>query len=208
MSENLPEIKSNVFLEIMLKRRSVREFSTEPVSAKLIENIIQIGATAPSGANKQPWKFCAVTSRILKSKIREEAEKVERINYEERFTELWKKDLAFLGTNYNKPFLEQAPVLIAVFKEKYVKSEDGALEKNYYVNESCGIALGFMIAAIHHSGLSTLVYTPSPMNFLNTLLSRPENETPIAILPVGYPKQSYQPPKKTTKELNDVLIWF
>lgn len=196
------------FYELIKDRRSVRLFSSEQISDEILENIVKAASTAPSGANKQPWKFCIVKNHELKSRIRGEAEKIERLNYEVNFSKEFKNDLKFLGTDFSKPFLEQAPALIIAIKEKYSYCEDGVARKNYYVNESIGIAIGFIIAAIHLYDLSTVVYTPSPMGFLNKLLNLPENESATAILPVGYALETYSPPEKSTKHIQDILKWI
>jgi len=198
---------SAAFLEKISKRRSVRSFSDEDIPEEVIVNIIKAAATAPSGANKQPWFFYLVRDKEIKRKIKEEAECVEQENYSKRFSPQMKEDLKKINTDANKPFLEEAPYLIVVCKEKY-RLEDGKKKKNYYVNESVGIALGFLIAAIHFSGLFTVTYTPNPMTFLKHILDMPENITPIAILPVGYPKTDTKVnslPQKNTNKILKVL---
>ncbi|MBL4625476.1 MAG: nitroreductase family protein, partial [Flavobacteriales bacterium] len=177
---------SKEFYQWLEGRRSVRDFSDKQVPKKVLENIIMAASTAPSGAHKQPWTFCLVSSAEIKSKIREAAEKEERENYDGRMSERWLKDLAPLGTSDVKEFLEVAPWLIVVFKRAY-EIEKGEKRNNYYVNESVGIACGFLITAIYNAGLVTLTHTPSPMNFLAKVLNRPENERAFSLLPVGYP---------------------
>ena len=193
-----------IFFEKMSKRRTVREFSDEDIPEEVVLKIIEAAATAPSGANKQPWFFYVVKDKNIKRKIREEAEKIELKNYSKRFTDVMKQDLNILRTNANKPFLEIAPYLIVVCKEKY-EIIDGKKRKNYYVNESVGIALGFLIAAIHFAGLATVTYTPNPMHFVKVLLNIPENLSPIAILPVGYPKAGAEIPILHKKPLDKFI---
>jgi len=201
-------IKSDDFFHWMDGRRSVRDFSDAPVPREVIENIIMTASTAPSGAHKQPWTFCAISNAELKSKIREAAEVEERINYDTRMSERWKKDLAPLGTDMNKPFLEEAPWLIVAFKKVYEHDEDGTKHNNYYVNESVGIACGFLISAIYNAGLVTLTHTPSPMNFLEKVLDRPGNERAFILFPVGYPKQPAYVPDIHRKTLEQVSVFY
>ena len=169
------------------QRRSLRFFSGKEVSKDTIQNIIMAASSAPSGAHKQPWTFCAISSAEIKAKIREAAEKEEYISYNGRMSEDWLDDLKKFDTDWNKPFIDIAPWIIVLFKKAYDLDEDGNKMKNYYVNESVGIAAGFFISAVHNAGLVTLTHTPSPMNFLQTLLGRPDNERPFLLLPVGYP---------------------
>lgn len=192
--------------ETFLRRRSVREFSDRPVPRTVIEQLLRIAGTAPSGANKQPWRFVVVTEPGLKRRIREAAEREERENYEHRMPDTWKNDLAPLGTDWHKPFLEIAPVLIIVFAASY-DVVDGVHRKNYYVKESVGIACGFLIAAIHFAGLVTLTHTPSPMDFLGRILGRPENEKPFLLLPVGYPAEGACVPDIRRKGLEEISEW-
>ncbi len=199
--------KSSEFYEWMDTRRSVREYSNIPVPKDVIENIIKSASTAPSGAHKQPWTFCAVSNPDLKVKIRLAAEEEERENYATRMTERWLKDLAPLGTDTHKRFLEDAPWLIVVFKRVY-EHEGKEKHNNYYVNESVGIACGMLITAIHDAGLVTLTHTPSPMNFLSKLLNRPSNERAFLLLPVGYAKQPVYVPDITRKSLNEVAVFY
>jgi iodotyrosine deiodinase len=196
------------FREQMLNRRSIREFSDRPVPQQLIEDIIRVAASAPSGANRQPWTFCVVSSPHLKKAIREAAEKEEYESYHSRMSEEWLADLAPLGTDWEKPFLEIAPYLIVVFKRIYELEDNGHKHNNYYVNESVGIACGFLITAIHQAGLVTLTHTPSPMNFLGTILERPANEKPFLLLPVGYPAENAQVPLIQKKTLGEVMCWY
>ncbi len=198
--------ESSSYYNFMDKRRSVREYSNQPVDKSVIENIIMTASSAPSGAHKQPWTFCAVSDPAIKSEIRKGAEQEEYENYHGRMSETWLKDLAPLGTDWNKPFLEIAPWLIIMFRKSY-DMENGQKKKNYYVQESVGIAAGFLISAIHHAGLVTLTHTPSPMNFLGKILGRPDNEKPFLLLPVGYPANDAMVPDLTRKPSEEVLIW-
>ncbi len=200
--------ESKIFLETMLKRRSVRYFSNEPVSKKIINNIIAVANSAPSGANKQPWTFCIVKDQNIKKQIREAAEKEEYKSYHGRMPAEWLEDLASLQTDWKKPFLEVAPWLIIIFKRSYEVDSNGNKRNNYYAVESTGIATGFLIAAIHAAGLVTLTHTPSPMNFLSKLLNRPENEKPFLLLPVGYPADDCLVPKLKKKPVNEVTIFY
>ena len=200
--------RSDRFYEFLDERRSVRHFSDKMVPEDVIRNIIKTAGTAPSGAHKQPWKFCAVSNADLKTKIREAAEKEEKENYNNRMSERWLKDLAPLGTDTNKEFLETAPWLIVVFKEAYEIDENGEKNTNYYVNESVGIACGMLIAAIHNAGLVTLTHTPSPMNFLADLLERPKNERAFLLLPVGYAAKEAFVPDIKRKELSEICDFY
>ncbi|HVV55660.1 MAG TPA: nitroreductase family protein [Mucilaginibacter sp.] len=191
----------------MDKRRTVREFSTEPVSAEVIENIVMTASTAPSGANKQPWTFCIVTDPKLKSEIRIAAEKEEYISYNGRMPQEWLDDLSYLGTDWHKPFLEDAPALIVVFKRSYELAE-GKKRNNYYVTESVGLACGFLLQAIYQCGLVALTHTPSPMNFLTKLLNRPENEKPFLLIPMGYPAGNVMVPDIRRKSKEEVMVWY
>lgn len=196
--------KSGDILNIMLRRRSVRAFSEEPVPKEAVINAIITAATAPSGANKQPWTFCLISSPELKKKIREAAEEEEKLNYSQRMSATWLKDLEQFGTNWQKPFLEKAPYLIVVFKKVY--DTDGKDKKtNYYVNESVGLATGFLLMALHMSGLHTLTHTPSPMNFLLKILKRPGNERPFLLIPVGYPEEEHKVPNLIKKKTDEFL---
>lgn len=198
--------RADEFMHLMNSRRSVRDFSDKPIPKGLIEKLILTAGSAPSGANKQPWKFVVVIDPVLKKKIREAAEKEERLNYEYRFTEAWKKDLHPFGTDWHKEFLEIAPALIVVFKIDYGLTE-GQISKHYYVNESVGIAVGFLLCAIHNAGLCALTHTPSPMNFLQKILNRPKNEKPFLLIPVGYPVEDAKVPNIFRKDLSEILIY-
>ncbi len=192
----------------MQHRRSVREFSDKPIPYEVIENLVRIASSAPSGAHKQPWTFCVVSSADFKKKIREAAEKEEYENYHGRMTAEWLKDLEPFGTDWNKEFLEIAPYLIVVFKKSYDINPDGTTSKNYYVNESVGIACGFLLQAIHEAGLVSLTHTPSPMNFLAQLLERPKNEKAFLLIPVGYAADDAEVPVLRRKSLDEVLVKY
>ena len=199
---------SEEFKSFMLKRRSIRDFSDEPVSKEIIKNIISVANSAPSGANKQPWSFCVIQNKNLKKQIREAAEREEELSYNGRMPAEWFSDLAPLQTSWKKPFLETAPYLIAVFKKSYDIDTDGKKRNNYYVLESTGIATGFLIAAIHKAGLVTLTHTPSPMNFLSKILNRPENEKPFLLLPVGHPAGECWIPEIKKKSIEEVCVFY
>ena len=179
--------QASAFYQLMSKRRSVRDFSPQPVPASVLEDAILAAGTAPSGANMQPWHFVVVQDAEVKQKIREAAEIEERELYENRASEEWLDALAPLGTDANKPFLETAPALIAIFLKKVTIDEQGEKHKNYYTSESVGIATGVLITALHNAGLATLTHTPSPMKFLSQILERPSHERPFLLLVTGYP---------------------
>jgi nitroreductase len=207
-SEEEMLFRSKVFYRWMDKRRSVRDFSDKPVAKEIIDNIILAASTAPSGAHKQPWTFCIISDPEIKSAIRQAAEKEEFESYSHRMSEEWLIDLKPFQTDWKKPFLEIAPYLIVVFKKAYDLLPDGTKRNNYYVNESVGLACGFLLAAIHHAGLVALTHTPSPMNFLSSILKRPENERPFLLIPVGYPADEVLVPKLERKKLEDVAQWY
>ena len=196
--------RSAEFYAEMKRRRTVRQFSDRSVPREIIEDCLRTAATAPSGANLQPWSFVVVTDSAVKRQIRKEAEKTEWEFYHKSATRKWVEDLKLLGTNENKPFLEVAPYLIVIFTQRYGLLPDGSKKSHYYVNESVGIATGMLIAAVHHAGLACLTYTPSKMGFLNQILSRPSNERPFLILVVGYPAKDTVLPKIAKKSLKDV----
>lgn len=200
-------LRSHDFYEFMDKRRTVRAISSHPVPQSVIENLVMTASTAPSGAHKQPWTFCLVSSPELKKQIREAAEKEEYDSYHGRMSDRWLDDLKPIGTDWNKPFLETAPWLIVVFKRVY-EQKDGQKENNYYVNESVGIACGMLITAIHNAGLVTLTHTPSPMNFLSQVLHRPDNERPFLLLPIGYPEAGALVPDLKRKGLDEVAVFY
>ena len=190
------------------RRRSVREFATDPVPLEVLRNCIAAAGTAPSGANKQPWTFCLVTDPALKHRIRLAAEEEERVNYERRMSAQWKSDLAPLGTDANKPHIDDAPALIIVFRRPYERAEGGQKLPNYYVTESVGIAVGMLIAALHESGLVTLPHTPSPMDFLGQILHRPTHERAYLLLPVGYPAPGAEVPVISRKKWPELCVEF
>lgn len=200
--------RARLFYEDMKRRRTVRDFSDRPVPREIIEDCIKTAGTAPNGANKQPWHFAVVSDPEVKKKIREAAEEEEREFYEHRATDEWLEALAPLGTDQNKPFLEDAPYLIAIFSESYGISETGEKETHYYVKESVGIATGMLITAIHNAGLVSLTHTPSPMGFLNDILNRPQNERPFLLLVVGYPKEDVKVPNITKKPLKEIASFI
>lgn len=195
------------FQALIKKRRSIRDFSSESVPLEAVRNAISTACSAPSGANKQPWHFCLISNHDLKSQIRSSAEAEELKSYSDRMSDQWIKDLEPLGTDHVKPFLEEAPYLIVVFKKPY-DLVSGKKIPNYYVNESVGIAAGILIAALQNAGLATLTHTPSPMNFLHELLKRPENERAYLLLPVGYPKENAQVPQIYRKKHTEVLTEY
>ncbi|WP_396634412.1 nitroreductase family protein [Maribacter sp. R86514] len=201
-------VKSEDFYKHLDERRSVREYASTPVPKEVIETLIKTASTAPSGAHKQPWTFCAVSNTTLKAKIREAAEAEEKESYESRMSDRWLKDLEPMGTNMYKPFLEDAPWLIIVFKKVHDLDNDGKKVNNYYVNESVGIAAGMLITAIHNAGLVTLTHTPSPMNFLAKLLNRPSNERAFLLLPVGYPKTPTYVPNIERKPIEAISEFY
>lgn len=196
--------RSKSFLSEISTRRTVREFSTKTFPIEIIENCIKSAGTAPSGANKQPWSFTIVENKKVKAKIRIAAEKEEKEFYGHRATKEWLEDLNQFGTNWQKPFLETAPYLIIVFRQIYDVNESGSQRKNYYVNESVGIASGFLLAALHNAGLATLTHTPSPMNFLGKILDRPENEKAYLLIPVGYPSDNAEVPNIKKKPFSEI----
>ncbi len=208
VSEAEMNARSRTFYDLMNNRRSIRMFSDRPVPKSVIETLIQTASTAPSGAHKQPWTFCAISNPELKSQIRQAAEVEEKESYENRMSERWKKDLEPLGTDMYKSFLETAPWLIVAFKKVYEIDDDGAKHNNYYVNESVGIACGFLISAIHHAGLVTLTHTPSPMNFLAKLLDRPLYEKAFILFPVGYPADEVFVPNIQRKALEEISCFY
>ena len=196
------------FYEWMNTRRTVRDFSDKAIPESIIETILLSASTAPSGAHKQPWTFCVVKTPEVKKEIRIAAEKEEKESYENRMTDEWLKDLQPIGTDWRKPFLETAPYLIVVFKRSYELESNNYKHKNYYVTESCGIACGFLLTAIHDAGLVALTHTPSPMNFLSKILNRPENEKPFLLIPVGYPAEECWVPDLKRKDISEICVWI
>jgi nitroreductase len=201
-------VRGEQFLALMNSRRTVRHFSSEPVPQELIELAIRAAATAPSGAHQQPWRFVAVDEPQTKREIRIAAEQEEHAFYREgRASQEWLDALAPLGTDWRKPYLETAPWLVVVFEQAYGIDPGGRPTKHYYVKESVGIACGLFIAALHQMGLATLTHTPNPMDFLSRILSRPKNERPYILFPVGYPAQDATVPDLTRKPLDEVAVW-
>jgi len=199
--------RSESFYNQVKQRRTVRDFSDKPVSKKVIGNCIRAAGTAPSGANLQPWHFVVVSDPIIKKQIRIAAEKEEKEFYTNRAPKEWLDALAPLGTDEQKPFLEKAPYLIAIFAKSYDILPDGRKVKQYYSQESTGIACGILITAIHNAGLVSLTHTPSPMNFLNEILGRPNNERPFLLLVVGYPARSAKVPDIKKKQLSEIITF-
>lgn len=204
--------RSREFLTHMRTRRTVRDFSSEPVPFELITNAVATAATAPSGANQQPWTFAVVSDPEIKRRIREAAEVEERESYERRMSEEWLEALSHLGTDWHKPHLEDAPYLIIVFMQAYgiATEADGTPRKikHYYTNESVGIAVGLLLASLHQAGLATLTHTPNPMNFLSEILNRPPNERAYVVIPVGYPADDARVPVIAKKPLDEVMIVY
>lgn len=200
--------RSQDFLRSMKTRRTVRDYSSEAVPLELIETAIATAGTAPSGANQQPWTFVVVSDPEIKRKIREAAEIEEKENYERRMSDEWLEALAPLGTDWRKPHLEDAPYLIVVFKQSFGYAEDRRKIKHYYVDESVGIAVGFMLASLHQAGLATLTHTPSPMKFLSEILERPDNERAMMIIAVGYPAAGALVPDIHKKALDEIMVVF
>ncbi len=204
--------RSAEFLRRMVKRRSVRHFSSEPVPARLIENAIRVAGSAPSGANQQPWTFAVISDPALKREIRLAAEAEEKDSYQRRMTPEWLEALAVLGTDWRKPHIEDAPYVIVVFRQAYGirKNDEGQGERvrHYYSEESVGIAVGFLLAALHISGLATLTHTPSPMKFLAEILGRPANERPFVLIPVGYPAEDAEVPLISKKALSEIMLSY
>jgi iodotyrosine deiodinase len=200
--------RAAAFYADMNRRRTVRDFADRPVPRDVIENCLRAASTAPSGANKQPWHFVVVSDPAVKRQIREAAEAEEREFYTRRATAEWLDDLAALGTDWQKPFLETAPYLIAIFAQATSLGPGGQKHKNYYVSESVGLATGLLIAAVHHAGLVSLTHTPSPMRFLSTILDRPDNERPFLLLVVGYPTDDARVPDIQRKPLDAIATFI
>lgn len=198
---------AQAFYDRMRSRRTVRDFSSDPVDPELIRLAVRTAGTAPSGANQQPWSFVAIGDPETKRAIRIAAEEEERRFYEERAGEEWLEALAPLGTDAEKPFLETAPWLIAIFAQRWGFNDDGDRVKHYYVPESVSIAIGLLIASLHSAGLATLTHTPSPMAFLNRICGRPESEKPLVLLVVGHPAEGARVPAISRKDENEILFW-
>jgi iodotyrosine deiodinase len=205
-SEEEMILRSIEFNENLASRRTVRQFQSKKIPTTVLDNLVSSAATAPSGANKQPWTYCIITSPSLKRRIREKAEKEERENYSSRMGNRWLNDLKELGTDQVKEFLEEAPALIVVFKRVYEIDQNGGKHNNYYVNESVGISVGMLLAAIHNAGLVAVTHTPSPMNFLARVLKRPDNERAFLLIPVGYPKKDAVVPDIKRKDLEEIRV--
>ena len=202
------KLRSAVFSKNLRQRRTVRHFSTREVPREIILNCILAATSAPSGANMQPWHFTVVSDPVIKAELRKAAEREERAFYNKRASKEWLEALAPLGVDEHKPFLETAPYIIAIFAQTYGLGLDGTKVKHYYVNESVGIATGFLIAAIHQAGLVSLTHTPSPMGFLRKILKRPPNERAYLLLVVGYPAGDVVVPKITRKPLSQVSTFL
>jgi nitroreductase len=198
--------RSAEFRELMEARRSVRRFSTEPVPWELVENAVRVAGTAPSGAHQQPWTFVVVSDPETKRRLREGAEAEERDFYERRATDEWKEAIRPIGTDWVKTHITDAPYVIVVFEQPWRPGPDGSKVKHYYVRESVGIAVGFLLAALQASGLCALTHTPSPMRFLGEILGRPANERPFILIPVGYPAEDAEVPDIERKPLDEILV--
>lgn len=199
--------RGRAFLEEMNRRRTTRHFSTEPVPRELIELAIRTAGTAPSGAHQQPWTFVAIAEPEIKARLREAAEREERAFYGGKAPREWLEALAPLGTDEHKPHLTDAPWVVVLFRQAYGLDDDGTKRTFYYTDESCGIAAGLFIAAVHRMGLVTLTHTPSPMGFLRELLARPVNEKAMLVMPVGYPAPDAKVPDLARKSLDEIAIW-
>jgi len=195
--------RAEAFVDELRARRSIREFSDEPLPEGVLDECIRAAGLAPSGANRQPWSFVVVTDPAVKRKIRVAAEAEEKELYERRISDEWREALEPLGTTWEKPFLETAPALVVLFRHVY-DVDDGRKRTNYYTQESVGIALGFFIVALHRAGLATLTHTPSPMGFLGEVLGRPKNQKAYVLLPIGYPAPGCEVPKLAKKELDEI----
>ena len=202
------QLRSRIFFENLSTRRTIRNFSDKPVDREVIENCIRTAGTAPSGANMQPWHFVLISDPTIKKQIRVAAENEEKEFYETRAPKEWLEVLAPLGTDDNKPYLETAPYLIAIFMQRYGKLPDGREVKHYYGLESVGIATGMLITAIHDVGLASLTHTPSPMGFLNQILKRPKNERPFLLLVVGHPSEGAAVPDIKRKDMSEIMTEF
>ena len=197
---------SLAFLELMRRRRSVRTFSSDAVPFAVIRHAIEVAGTAPSGAHQQPWTFVVVSDPDIKRQVRVAAEEEEHRSYEGRMSAEWIAALRKLGTDWHKPHIEEAPHVIVVFEQVYGLAEDGSKEKHYYARESVGIAVGFLLAALHTAGIATLTHTPSPMGFLGKLLDRPANERAFVLIPVGYPIDGCAVPSLDRKPVEEILV--
>ncbi len=198
--------RSAAFTAVMQARRSVRAFSTDPVPRELIDDALTVAGTAPSGAHQQPWTFVVVSDAALKSRLREAAEQEERDFYDRRATDEWKEAIEPIGTDWVKTHITDAPYVIVVFEQVWRPGLDGEKLKHYYVRESVGIAVGYLLAALQVAGLCALTHTPSPMGFLRELLERPENERPFILIPVGYPADDATVPNLERKPLDEIVV--
>jgi nitroreductase len=199
--------RSRDFLELMRRRRSIRHFSADPVPVELIENAIATAGTAPSGANQQPWSFVAVGDPLVKARIRAAAEHEEKLLYEKRASQEYLDAIEPIGTDWRKPHITDAPYVIVVLEQPWGLEEDGAKRKHYYVRESVGIAVGFLLASLHAAGLATLTHSPAPMGFLAEILDRPENERALLLIPVGYPGDDATVPSLAKKPFEDIATF-
>ena len=204
LSEEEALARSRDFLARVAERRSVRQFSDEPVPDELIENAIRAAGTAPSGANQQPWTFVVVSDPEVKARLRAAAEHEEDLLYTQRASDEYLEAIEPIGTDARKPHVTDAPYLIVVFEQAWSRDENGEKRKNYYVRESVGIAVGFLLLALHNAGLATLTHAPSPMGFLKEILERPENERPFLLIPVGYPADDAEVPQLEKKPLGEI----
>jgi iodotyrosine deiodinase len=204
LSEADARTRSEDFLALMSRRRSVRDFSARPVPDELLEDALRVAASAPSGANRQPWRFVVVRDPGVQKRIRAAAEHEESLLYSRRATPDYLEAIEPIGTNALKPHLTDAPVLVVVFELPWSRDEAGEKKKNYYVRESVGIAVGFFLVAVHNAGLAALTHAPSPMGFLNEILERPENERPFLVIPVGYPADDATVPELSKKSFAEV----
>ena len=202
--------RAEVMLQRFQSRRTVRHFSNEPLPLDVVRAAIQAAGTAPSGAHKQPWHFCLITDPALKAEIREAAEKEEFENYHGRMNEEWLEDLRPFGTDHEKPHLEEAPALIAVFRQSWSTdlNNSNGRSQHYYVQESVGIACGMLLTALHECGIASLTHTPSPMRFLEQILNRPSNEKAFLLIPIGYPKPGCQVPDIQRKKIDEIVTEF
>jgi len=209
-SKTESEMRATVqtFYEWSETRRSVRDFSDKPVPKEVMEQLIMTGSTAPSGAHKQPWTFCLISNTTLKSKLRTLAEEEEKKSYAGRMSDQWLKDLAPLGTDWQKEFIDVAPWIVIIMKSAYELGENGEKINNYYVSESVGLAAGFFLMAVHNAGLVALTHTPSPMNFISKALNRPENERPFLLIPVGYPAVNATVPDIHRKSVDKIIHYY
>ncbi len=208
LSTEQSDVRAREFYNELNRRRTTRHFATDPVPREWIELAIRSAGTAPSGAHQQPWTFVAVSDPEIKRKIRDAAENEERLNYSGRMTPEWLDALAPLGTDENKPHLTDAPWLIIVMRQSYGLGPEGQRHTFYYTQESCGIAVGLFLAAVHHMGLVALTHTPSPMGFLSEVLQRPGNEKPFLVIPVGYPAPDARVPDLRRKSLQEISVWI